>query len=249
MNSKGPPICGFTVRGLIACGFKMKSALSAPTGFMEQFFDQTFKPGISDFLNFLIAVLMGSSLGHEAPQLGALSKNAEVPKPLVNYLWKQTLCWKFQQYSREVGSMLECFLFVVCICRFRSMTVARVCRRVMVGLVYWWRHFPGEHSDHNIRFAGCHGRHGGQFRYRRDPAAVIQIPSSLSWKHFRKKSRWVWCRSFCASQNHGACKEFLISCHRIHPQCESWVPNQSFLRLNEFTELKAINFPKESIQE
>lgn len=76
-----PLSVGFTVRGLIACGFKMKSALSTLTGFMEQFFDQTFKPGISDLLNVLIAVLMGSPLGHEAPQLGALRKNAEVPRP------------------------------------------------------------------------------------------------------------------------------------------------------------------------
>ena len=80
--------------------------------------------------------------------------------------------------------MWECFLFVVCFCRFslsfqRSMTVVRVGRSVMVGRVYSWSHFPGEHSDHKIRFAGCHGRHGGELRYRRDPAPVIQILSSL----------------------------------------------------------------------
>jgi len=80
---------------------------------------------------------------------------------------------------------------------------------------------------------------------------VIQIPSSLSWKHFPKENL-VECDVglFVLRKIMGIllCKEFLISCHRI-PQCESWVPNQSFLRLNEFTELKVINFPKESIQE
>lgn len=182
----------------------------------------------------------------------------------MNYLRKQTLCWKFQQYSREVGSMLECFLFVVCICPFRSMTVARVCRRVMVGLVYWWRHFPGEHSDHNIRFAGCHGRHGGQFRYRRDPAAVIQIPSSLWWNEtrgniFRKKSRWVCdVGLFVLRKIMGLLQGIFDFLPASNPPPVRILGAESkfldvfyclSLRLNEFTELKAINFPKESIQE
>ena len=83
---------------------------------MEQFFDQTFKPGISDFLNFLIAVLMGSSLGHEAPQLGALRKNAEVPKPSSELFEEANAVLKvstiFQGGWEYVGVFFVCCLYL-----------------------------------------------------------------------------------------------------------------------------------------